>query len=395
MSFKVKIMPVSRVYLDHNASTPLMEAAHREMSAVMQMTGNPSSVHGEGRALQNVIEKARSLVAEMAGAKRSETVFTGSATEAITQAIVGGQRHFKFDRIILSAGEHMAVKSAAEMCDCSVETIGLNAEGYIDLSMLGLLLSQADVANEKVLVALHTVNGETGVIQPVDDIIDLVGPSTHMLFLDAVQALGKLNLDFSNRPIDMMAVSAHKIGGPAGIGALFVKEHCNEVRLIPGGGQELGRRGGTQSSILIAGFGGACSDVPHKFDRRFLSDLISRFEAGLRSFKPDAVIFGKYSNRIGTVSNFALPGISRETVLIGLDLKDISVSAGSACSSGKTSISPVLVSMGVEKSIAECALRLSVGWTSTNDDIDRAIDAIAKICTRFEENNEPIVTLNG
>ncbi len=388
-------MPLSRVYLDHNASTPLMEAARREMSAVMQMTGNPSSVHGEGRALQNVIEKARSLVAEMAGAKRSETVFTGSATEAITQAIVGGQRHFKFDRIILSAGEHMAVKSAAEICDCPVETIDLNAEGYIDLGKLGQLLSQADEARETVLVALHVVNGETGVIQPVDDIIDLVGPGPHMLFLDAVQALGKMNLDFSNRPIDMMAVSAHKIGGPAGIGALFVKEHCNDVRLIPGGGQEHGRRGGTQSSILIAGFGGACSEMPNKFNRQFMGDLISRFEAGLRAFKSDAVIFGKYSNRIGTVSNFSMPGISRETVLIGLDLKGISVSAGSACSSGKTSVSPVLISMGVKNNIAECAIRLSVGWTSTEEDIDRAIDAIAKICTRFEENNEPVVTLDG
>lgn len=365
------------------------------MSVAMQMTGNPSSVHGEGRALQNVIEKARSLVAEIAGAKRSEVVFTGSATEAITQAIVGGVRQFKFDRIIISAGEHMAVKSAAEMCDCTVEVISLTAEGRIDLAMLGLLLSEADVAKETVLVALHMVNGETGVIQPVDEIIELVGPSPHILFFDAVQAIGKLKVDFSSRPIDMMAISAHKIGGPAGIGALVMKEHCNDVKLIPGGGQEFGRRGGTQSSILIAGFGGACSAIARKLDTKFMGDLIAKFEAGLRAFKPDAVIFGKGAKRVGTVSNFSLPGISRETVLIGLDLLGISVSAGSACSSGKTSVSPVLISMGVKKEIAECALRLSVGWSSTHEDIDRAIEAIAKICAQFEEKNEPVATIIG
>lgn len=357
-------MHISRVYLDHNASTPLLDAARSEMHKIMDMGGNPSSMHANGRALANVIDKARSLVADLAGANRVQVVFTGSATEAITQAIIGAVRHFGLDRVIISAGEHKAVSSAAELCDCPVEVIGLLANGTIDVVALEKALALSDKTKERVLVAVHLVNGETGVVQPIDEICALMEPTSHLLFVDAVQGFGKLPIGFENSDIDMMALSAHKMGGPAGVGALLVKEQCNEVRLIPGGGQEQGRRGGTQSAMLIAGFGAAADSVKKHFDLERLSKLIQHFETAISGLGEDVMIFGQDAPRVGSVSFFAMPGVLSETALMGLDLKGICVSAGSACSSGKISASSTLEAMGIAPNIAECALRVSVGWNS-------------------------------
>src|SRR5690554_4592697 len=222
-------MTKAAIYLDHNAASPLLPEARAALVAALDFTGNASSVHGHGRALRNLIDTARSQVAALAGAERKQVVFTGSATEAITQAIAGGAKVFAVSAIVISAGEHAAVQKAAEMTGLPVITIGLLGDGRIDLDQLATVVAEAQ---GDLLVALHWVNNETGVIQPMDRINALVGPTRHTLFIDAVQAFGKLPLEFAASAPDMMAVSGHKIGAPAGIGALLVKAHADTVRLI-------------------------------------------------------------------------------------------------------------------------------------------------------------------
>lgn len=386
--FKKANMPVSKVYLDHNASSSLLNAARETMHKVMDLTGNPSSVHANGRVLANVIETARSHVADLAGADRAQVVFTGSATESITQAIVGSIKAFKLNRVLISAGEHKALVSAAELSGAEVEVIGLDGNGVIDLEALKVALDRADEAGKIVLVAVHWVNNETGVVQDISQIGALVGPSKHFLFVDGVQAFGKMPLDFAKSGMDMLAVAAHKIGGPAGVGALVMKDHCSEVRIIPGGGHEQGRRGGTQSAMLIAGFGAAAGAVGRIWDTDKIDALMSKFEAGISVLGPDVVIFGEKATRMGNVCNFAVPGISSEAMLMALDLKGICVSAGSACSSGKITPSTVLDGMGIEPDIAKCALRVSVGWDSTMEDIELALVALAQIYVRHSKQSE-------
>jgi cysteine desulfurase len=368
------------IYLDHNAASPLRPEARAALLAALDLTGNPSSVHAHGRALRDAIETGRSQVARLAGAEPKQVVFTGSATEAITQAIVGGAKTFGVDAIVVSAGEHAAVTKAAEATGLPVWTVGLNADGLVDVDQLAQALARADGEGLTLLVALHWVNNETGVVQPIGRINALVGPTRHALFIDAVQAFGKLPLDFAASAPDMMAVSGHKIGAPAGIGALLVKSHADLVRLIPGGGQEQGRRGGTESAALISAFGAACALTT--YDTEAMAALTGRVEAGLRAFAADAVIFGEQVERAGNVVNFAVPGIRNATAMMGLDLMGISVSSGSACSSGKVGASHVLAAMGVDRALAECALRVSFGWNSTAEDADAFLAGYQSIVLR-------------
>ncbi|MDB5538129.1 MAG: aminotransferase class V-fold PLP-dependent enzyme, partial [Devosia sp.] len=335
----------------------------------LSMVGNPASVHGHGRALRNLIETARGQVAKLAGAERKQVVFTGSATEAITQAIVGGSKTFASDAVVVSAGEHTAVLKAAEATGLPVLTVGLLADGRVDMNKLAGFLADADAANQTLLVALHWVNNETGVVQPIERINALVGPTRHTLFIDAAQAFGKLPLEFAASAPDMMAIGGHKIGAPAGVGALLVKSHADTVRLIPGGGQEQGRRGGTEAAALIAAFGAAAESFAGHYGSADVKTFTGELEAGLRALAPDVVIFGEGVERIGNVVDFAVPGVKSTVAMMGLDLDGISVSSGSACSSGKVGASHVLASMGVPTDLAECALRISLGWNSTRDDI--------------------------
>jgi len=359
-------MTRAATYLDHNASAPLRPEAREAMLAALELTGNPSSVHAHGRALRNLVETGRQQVATLAGAEPKQVVFTGSATEAITQALIGGATQFSAGAIALSAGEHAATLKAAAATGLPLRTIALDAEGRIDLDQLSSLLRQADEQGVTLLVAVHWVNNETGVVQPIERINALVGPTRHTLFVDAVQALAKLPLDFAASAPDMMAISGHKIGAPAGIGALLVKSHADTVRLIPGGGQEQGRRGGTESAALIAAFGAAAATS--RYDAEAMSTLTQSVEAGLGAIAPDVVIFGRGATRIGNVTNFAVPGLNNATAMMALDLMGLSVSSGSACSSGKVGASHVLAAMGVPKALANCALRVSFGWNSTRAD---------------------------
>lgn len=370
------------IYLDHNASAPLLPEARTAHIGALDLVGNPSSVHAQGRALRAAIDKARGQVARLAGAERDQVVFTGSATEAITQAIVGGAAAFGVDAIVVSAGEHAAVLKAAEATGLPVKKVGLDADGVIKPEEIAAALAAADLVGMRLLVAVHLVNNETGVIQPVDRIELLVGPSPHYLFVDAVQAFGKMGLEFSSRAPDMMAVSGHKIGASAGVGALLMKGHADQVRLIPGGGQESGRRGGTESAAAIAGFGAAAEVFAERFYHANVSELVRTAEDGMRMIAPDLVIFGEKADRIGNVSNFAVPGLKSAVAMMGLDLMGLSVSSGSACSSGKVGPSHVLAAMGVPAELSECAMRVSFGWSSTVEDVEAYLKGFGEVVGR-------------
>src|SRR5688572_17624829 len=261
---RIVSMARQAIYLDHNASAPLLPEARAALIDVLALTGNPSSVHNHGRLLRNRIETARDQVAALAGAERTQVVFTGSGTEAITQAIVGAVKAFRLDRVVVSAGEHSAVLKAAEASGAKVTTLDLDENGIVRVDQLAEAIEIANEVADQILVAVQAVNNETGVVQPLARIEAMVGSTPHYLFVDAVQALGKLPLEFASRAPDMMAVSAHKIGGPAGVGALLVKGHADAAKLIPGGGQESGRRGGTESAPLIAAFGAAAAAFPQR-----------------------------------------------------------------------------------------------------------------------------------
>jgi len=372
------------IYLDHNASAPLLPEARAAHIGALDLVGNPSSVHAQGRALRAVIDKARAQVARLAGADRDQVVFTGSATEAITQAIVGGAKGLGFDAVMVSEGEHAAVLRAAEATGLPVKKIGLDADGLIKVEEIAAALAAADLVGMRMLVAVHLVNNETGVIQPVDRIEVLVGPSPHYLFVDAVQAFGKMGLEFSSRAPDMIAVSGHKIGAPAGIGALLMKGHADQVRLIPGGGQESGRRGGTESAAAIAGFGAAAEVFADRFYTANVSELVRTAEDGMRMIAPDLVVFGEKADRIGNVSNFAVPGLKNAVAMMGLDLLGLAVSSGSACSSGKVGPSHVLAAMGVPPELSECAMRVSFGWSSTIEDVEAYLKGFSEVVGRHK-----------
>lgn len=374
------------VYLDHNASAPLLPRARAAMLAAFEMVGNPSSVHGPGRALRAVIDNGRDKVAKAAGAEAKQVVFTGSATEALTQAIVGGVKAFAIDRVIVCATDHAAALKAAEASGVSVRIVGVDDDGIIDLDALARYVETANAAGEKLLVAASWINNETGVVQPRAKLETLVGPTPHILVIDAVQAFGKRDLDFSASATDMVAISAHKIGGPAGIGALLVKGHADTVRLIPGGGQEQGRRGGTESAVLIAGFGAACEEFDEIFDADHVAALVTLFEDRLLAVAPDAVIFSRGAERVGTTINFAVPGIKNTVAMMSLDLAGIAVSSGSACSSGKVGRSHVLSAMGVSSDLSECGLRVSFGWSSTAEDIDAFFSAFETVLSRHRRS---------
>jgi cysteine desulfurase len=375
-------MSAATTYLDHNASAPLLPEARDAVLKALELTGNPSSVHGHGRVLRALVDESRSKVAKLAGATREQVVFTGSATEAITQAIVGGAKALGVEGVVVSAGCHTAALKAAQATGLPVMQVGLDENGVIRVDEIAEAMARSA---GPLLVAVHLVNNETGVVQPLERVEVLVGASPHFLFVDAVQALGKVELDFSGRAPDMMAVSAHKIGGPQGVGALLMKGHADQVRLIPGGGQETGRRGGTEAAAPIAGFGAAAEVFSGRYREANTREILVNAVAKLRILAPNTVIFGENAERIGNTLNFAVPGLKNSVAMMGLDLRGISVSSGSACSSGKVGPSHVLRAMGVPAELSECAMRLSVGWNSTMADIDTFIEGLTEVLHRHRE----------
>ncbi|GAB5470208.1 MAG: cysteine desulfurase family protein [Rhodospirillales bacterium] len=364
-------MPPDSSYLDYNATAPLRPEARSALLRALEVEGNASSLHGPGRAARALVEEAREAVADLVGARPLEVLFTSGATEANNLCLAGSGAV----RRLASAGEHESVLAALEG-----QEIGLEPDGRIDLSAL----QQALTAGEgPALVSLMAANNETGVIQPLQEAASCIKSVGGYLHSDAVQAVGRLDPALWAEA-DYISLSAHKLGGPKGIGALVVRDAAPLRPLLRGGGQEQRLRAGTENVAAIAGFGAAARAVASRWRKEVAeaTGLRDRFEAGLRDLAPDVVVFGAAVPRLANTSCFALPGLRAETLLIKLDLAGIFVSSGSACSSGKVQRSHVLTAMGVEPHLSEGALRVSFGWASSAEDVVLALKAFAAILRR-------------
>lgn len=377
------------IYLDHNATSPLRDSARAAMIEAMACYGNASSVHAAGRGARARIERARDAIARLAGCRTSEVVFTSGGTEAnglalrgaVQGAADGGKR---ITRLIVSAIEHDSVRThAAALAETvpglKLQEMPVTSDGKVVISALRNMLIHG---KGRVLVSVMAANNETGVIQDVAQIAALVrqeGGADALLHVDAVPMTGRADFSFSSAGADYMTISAHKLGGPQGAGALIVREGAPLSAQIAGGGQEMGRRAGTENVAAIAGFGAVAGQVDDAHD---LHSLRESFESQLKTLVPDAVIFGAAAERLPNTSNFAIPGLLSEAALIALDLDGIAVSTGAACSSGKVKPSHVLAAMGVAENLARCGIRVSFGWTNSERDADAAIASLGRLVAR-------------
>lgn len=366
---------VERAYFDWNATAPLREEAREAVTAALALTGNASSVHAEGRAARRLVEEARERVADLVGADARNVTFTSGATEANMQALtpaieVGGRKQTR-DRLFISAIEHSSVRCGGRFAADQVEELPVTAHGLIDLDVLKRVLGHC----ERPLVSVMLANNETGVIQPAAEIADIVHAASGVLHVDAVQAPGRIPFDMAGLGADLLSLSSHKLGGPQGAGALIQRGDIHITdSLIKGGGQERGQRAGTENVAAIAGFGAAAA-AAKRTDGARMAALRAQAEAGIKAMAPQAVFFGADAPRLPNTSLFTVPGLKAETAIIAFDLNGIAVSSGSACSSGKVQISHVLTAMGVEPELARGAVRVSLGWTTNEGDIERLLNA--------------------
>ena len=376
-----------RVYLDWNASAPLRNEGREAACAALALCGNPSSVHGEGRAARRVIEQAREAVAALVGADARNVLFTSGGTEANALALspgmdVGADKAAR-DRLLISAIEHPSVRAGGRFAPQEIEEIPVRADGVVDLGALDGKLNQGSRA----LVSLMAANNETGVVQPIAAAAEIVHRHGGLLHVDAVQAAGRMALDINALGADLLTLSAHKIGGAKGAGALIKRDEALHFAdpLIKGGGQERGARAGTENVAAIAAFGAAAAAVKSNWadEIRHMAALRDRLETGLRALTPEAVIFGARGERLPNTTLVAIPGAKAETLVIGFDLEDIAVSSGAACSSGKVAPSHVLAAMGVPAELARGAIRLSTGPATTPAEIDRFLDVWKKLVQRL------------
>lgn len=370
-------------YLDHNATSPLRPEARAAVERALEIGGNPSSVHTQGRAARAIVEDAREQVAALAGADPADVIFTSGGTEANALALRGAvagaaDAGARLTRLFVSAIEHDSilanVSSLAERsAGLRVEIIPVTQDGVIDVEALRVQLREG---KGRSLIAAMAANNETGVIQPMAEISHAAKEFGALLLIDAIQAAGKIAIDYPYA--DYLTLSAHKLGGPQGAGALIAKTTAPLAAQILGGGQERGRRAGTENLSGIAGFG-AAANAARQLDTTKIAALRDRFETQL---PPDAIVFGVRGPRLCNTSNFALPGVNAETAIMALDLDGVMASSGAACSSGKVKSSHVLKAMGVFDDIASCALRISFGWNSTAEDSDAAIASLSKLLSR-------------
>ena len=375
-----------RVYLDWNASAPLRPLARAAMLAALDVA-NASSVHAEGRSSRALVESARIQVASLVGARPRDVIFTSGGTEANALALSPGLRpagtRETCGRLLISTIEHPSVRSGGRFPPDRVEDVPVDGHGVVDLAALKRRLAALTAEGTKPLVSLMLANNETGVIQPVREAAAMVHEAGGLLHVDAVQGPGRIVCDINELAADLLTLSAHKIGGPKGVGALVLRADRVELGdpLLRGGGQERGRRAGTENVAGIVGFGAAAEAVvqsaPAEAGR--MAMLRERLEAGLRSATPDVMIFGLGAVRLPNTVLAGLPGMKAETAVIALDLEGIAASAGAACSSGKVQSSHVLAAMGVEPGLARSSVRFSLGAMTAESEIDRAIEAWRRV----------------
>jgi len=369
-----------RIYLDWNATTPLRDEARRGVSDALDLPGNASSVHKEGREARKWIEGARAAVAKAVGTAPRNVVFTSGGTEANALALAPGIRRGTgpaIERLVVSAIEHASVLSGGRFLPNQMETVRVTRGGVVDLDHLRQLLRDGPPA----LVSVMLANNETGAIQPIAEVAEIVHAAEGLLHVDAIQAFGKIPLDMAEIGADLLTLSAHKIGGPKGVGALVLSEGISGLEpLLRGGGQELSRRAGTENVAGIAAFGAAATAAMAGLpaEGRRLEALRERLENGLR-MTPGVIVFSDSVQRLPNTTLFTIPDLRAETAVIGFDLAGIAVSSGSACSSGKVQPSHVLEAMGFEADIAQGAVRLSMGWSTRDADVDRCLEGWRKL----------------
>lgn len=365
------------VYLDYNATAPLRPEARDAVMAALSVTGNPSSMHGFGRAARRMVEESRDAVAALVGVPPAQIVFTSGGTEANALALHGPAVARR--RVLVSAIEHPSVLACA-----GGELIPALADGRVDLAALDRMLADSE---RPTVVSIMAANNETGVIQPIREIAAIARERGALVHCDAVQAAGKIAIDFDALGVDMLSLSAHKIGGPPGIGALVVRDGVPLPALIRGGGQERGRRSGTENLPGIAGFGAAAVAARAGVTGfAGLADMRDGFERRLLEFCPTAVLFGHFAPRLANTSCVAMPGVPAETQLMGFDLAGIAVSSGSACSSGKVASSHVLDAMGASADEKQSAIRVSLGWETRPEDLDAVLAAWTELSRRAGTN---------
>jgi len=377
---------VTRTYLDHNATSPLRPQARAAMVAALDVLGNPSSVHAEGRAARALIETARASIAAGLGTAAKNVVFTCGATEAanlaLTPHIQTGRDTAPFDVLLVGAGEHPAALAGNRFAPEQVETVALTGESALSLGALGEALARHK--GKRVMLALQAANNETGVVQPLAEAAALVHAAGGLLVCDATQAMGRIETSFATTGADILFFSSHKLGGPMGAGALvFARGDIHIIfPLLRGGGQEGGRRAGTQNVAAIAGFAAAfkAARADMTVESLRLAGLRDDIERGVARILPRARFLGAGAPRLANTSAFTAPGLKAQTLLMALDLDGVAVSSGSACSSGKVSASHVLEAMGLKDMDA---LRVSLGWSSTPKDVETFLTALARVVDRL------------
>jgi cysteine desulfurase len=358
-----------RVYLDWNATTPLRSEASAAMAEAWELSGNPSSVHTEGRKARRLVEDARAAVAAAVGARSQDVVFCSGGTEANALALTPGLRRgagAPVQRLVVSAIEHPSVLSGGRFAAKAIKTINVMPSGIVDLDHLRSLLDA-----HPALVSVMLANNETGAIQPIVDVAEIVHAASGVLHVDAIQAFGKIPFTLDELGADLLTLSAHKIGGPKGVGALVVADGVQGLEpLLRGGGQELGRRAGTENVPGISAFGAATRAAMAALpdEAALLRALRDRLEVGLEE-TPRMIVFSDEVWRLPNTVLFTVPGLKAETAVIAFDLAGIAVSSGSACSSGKVQPSHVLAAMGMGRELAQGAVRVSLGWSTSEADI--------------------------
>ena len=374
-----------RIYLDWNATAPLRPEARAAMTAALDLAGNPSSIHAEGRAARQLVERAREQVAALVGAEPKLVTFTSGGTEAnnlaLTPAIQTGGQKAPRDSLLVSAIEHVSVRAGGQFPAESLEEIPVTGGGVVDCAALARRL--AALAPQRALVSVMLANNETGIVQPISEVAAVAHEAGALLHVDAVQGAGRISCDINGMGADLLTISAHKLGGPKGAGALVRQNEALHLPhpLLRGGGQERGLRAGTENVAAIAGFGAAAEaarrDLQANASR--MAALRGRLESGLKAATPNAIIFGAETGRVPNTTLIAVPGMKAETAVIALDLAGFAVSSGSACSSGKVQSSHVLAAMGASPELARGGVRISLGWTTTETEIDYFVDAWIKV----------------
>jgi cysteine desulfurase len=376
-----------RSYLDYNATAPLRDEVRDAVIAALSLYGNPSSVHAEGRAARAAIEAARVKVARLVGATPEDVIFTSGGTEAnaLALAVQAGQAWHCY----LSAVEHPSVRSGGRFYRETTTTIPVTSEGVVDLDAITRELEKHRPGGWRPIVSLMTANNETGAIQPVTEASQIVHEAGALLHTDAVQAAGRVPLDIGAIGADMLSLSAHKIGGPKGVGALVLREGVSVEPVLKGGGQERRRRAGTENVAGIVGFGVAAELAAADLAKApEVARLRDELETGALSVTPDAVVISARVPRLPNTTCLAVRGAKAETLVIGLDLAGVAVSSGSACSSGKVEASHVLSAMGVAPELAQGAIRVSLGFATSNTDIQAFLRAFGELIKRLKQSRK-------